>query len=149
MQTGSQQGPQARAGRSRLRPASGRAGQAYEERGIKVFTFDRTEHEVTAHGSAGLHATRIAQFTEGARATCLTVSPGGIIGAHPAVSHQVLLIVAGSGWVAGEDEVRVAVGAGQAAAWGPGENHTTGTDTGLTAIALEGGPVFIFEPERN
>ena len=116
---------------------------------IEVFTFDRAEHEVSDHGSAGLRATRIAQFTQGARATCLAVSPGGLIGTHPAVSHQVLLIVAGSGWVAGEDDARVAVEAGQAASWEPGEKHTTGTDTGLTAIALEGGLVFVFEPEQN
>lgn len=116
---------------------------------MKVFTFDRAEHAVTAHGSAGLHATRLAHFTEGARATCLAVSAGGLIGTHPAVSHQVLLIVAGSGWVCGEDGVRVAVEAGQAAYWAPGERHTTGSDSGLTAIALEGGPVFIFEPEAR
>jgi quercetin dioxygenase-like cupin family protein len=114
---------------------------------VEVFTFDRAEHEVTGHGSVGLHATRIAQFAEAARATCLAVAPGGVIGTHPAGSHQVLLIVAGAGWVAGTDGVRVPVTAGQAAYWTPGEVHTTGSDTGLTAIALEGGPVNIFEPE--
>jgi quercetin dioxygenase-like cupin family protein len=114
---------------------------------VKVFTFDRAEREVTGDGSAGLHATRIAQFAETARATCLTVAPGGVIGTHPAGSHQVLLIVAGSGWVAGSNQARVPVTTGDAAYWPPGEVHTTGTDTGLTAIALEGGPVTIFQPE--
>ncbi|GAA4212952.1 hypothetical protein [Actinocatenispora rupis] len=114
---------------------------------MQVFTFDRAEHEVTGDGSVSLHATRIAQFAEQARATCLAVAPGGVIGTHPAVSHQVLLIVAGAGWVAGEDGAPVPVTAGQAAYWAPGERHTTGSDTGLTAIALEGGPVTIFAPE--
>jgi quercetin dioxygenase-like cupin family protein len=114
---------------------------------VEVFTFDRAEHLVTGQGSIGLHATRIAQFAETARATCLTVAPGGVIGTHPAGSHQVLLIVAGSGWVAGSDGVRIAVTSGQAAYWEPGEVHTTSSDTGLTAIALEGGPVTVFEPE--
>jgi len=114
---------------------------------VEVFTFDRAEHEVTGDGSVGLHATRIAQFAATARATCLVLAPGGRIGTHPASSHQVLLIVAGSGWVAGNDEARVPVTAGRAAYWAPGELHTTGTDTGLTAIALEGGPVTILEPE--
>ncbi len=114
---------------------------------MEVFTFNRAEHEVTGHDSVGLHATRIAQFAETARATCLTVAPGGLIGTHPTARHQVLLIVAGSGWVAGNDGERVPVTAGQAACWEPGEVHTTGSDTGLTAIALEGGPVTIFEPE--
>ena len=113
---------------------------------MKVFTFDRAEHEVTGHHSTGLHATRIAEFIETTRATCLSVAPGGVIGTHPASAHQVLLIVAGSGWVAGVDGVHIPITAGQAAHWAPGEVHTTGTETGLTAIALEGGPVTIFDP---
>jgi hypothetical protein len=114
---------------------------------VEVFAFDRVEHEVTGDGSLGVHATRIAQFADTARVTCLSVAAGGIIGTHPAGLHQVLLIVAGSGWVAGSDAVHVAVTAGQAAYWAPGERHTTGSDTGLTAIAVEGGPVTLFEPE--
>jgi quercetin dioxygenase-like cupin family protein len=114
---------------------------------MEIFTFDRAEHEVSQHGSRGLHATRVARFAETAQATCLTVAPGGVIGAHPAAGHQVLLIVSGSGWCAGEDGVRVAVTAGQAAYWVQGEIHTTGSDTGLTAIALEGAQVAVFEPE--
>jgi hypothetical protein len=31
----------------------------------------------------------------------------------------------------------------------PGEVHATGSDAGLTAIALEGGPVTVFEPEAH
>jgi hypothetical protein len=61
----------------------------------------------------------------------------------------VLLIVSGSGWVAGSDGVHVAVTAGQAAYWAPGEIHTTGSDTGLTAIALEGSQATVFEPETR
>ena len=114
---------------------------------MQLFTFDRSEHEVTGHGSVGVHATRIAQYAETARATCLSVAPGGVIGTHPAGAHQVLLVVAGSGWVAGSDGRRVPIATGQAASWAPGEEHTTGSDVGLTAVALEGGPVTVFEPE--
>ena len=117
---------------------------------MRVLRYDRDEHEVTGHGSRGLHATRIAQLAEGARATCLALTPGGVIGTHPAGSHQVLLIVAGSGWVAAADAVRVPVTAGDAAYWAPGEVHTTGSgDEGLTAIALEGGPATLYEPEHG
>lgn len=116
---------------------------------MEVFTFDRAEHPVTGHGSVGLHATRIARFADSTRATCLTVAPGGVIGTHPAGSHQLLLIVTGAGWVAGGDGERVPITAGRAAYWPPGEAHTTGSDTGLTAIALEGGPVTVFGPETR
>ena len=114
---------------------------------MQIFTYDRNEHRVTGYDSVALHATRIAQFTEYARATCLTVGADGIIGTHPAGSHQVLLVVAGSGWVSGSDGARLPVSAGQGVYWEPGEVHTTGSDNGLTAIALEGGPVTLFEPE--
>jgi mannose-6-phosphate isomerase-like protein (cupin superfamily) len=114
---------------------------------MQIFTYDRDEHAVSGYDSVALHATRVAQFTEYARATCLTVGPDGLIGTHPAGSHQVLLIVAGSGWVSGSDGVRVPVSAGQGVYWEPGEVHTTGSENGLTAIALEGGPVSLFEPE--
>jgi quercetin dioxygenase-like cupin family protein len=113
---------------------------------MRVLRYDRDEHEVTGHGSRGMHATRIAELTGKAVATCLAVAPGGLIGTHPAASHQVLLIVAGSGWVAGADGERVPVTAGDAAYWEPGEVHTTGSDEGLTAIALEGGPATVYEP---
>ena len=116
---------------------------------MELFTFDRAEHQLTGHGSVGLHATRIAEFAGTTRATCLAVAPGGVIGTHPADAHQVLLVVSGSGWVAGSDGVHVAVTAGQAASWAPGEIHTTGSDTGLTAIALEGGQITVFEPETS
>ena len=116
---------------------------------MQIFTYDRDEHAVTGYDSVALHATRIAQFTDYARATCLTVGPDGLIGTHPAGSHQVLLIVAGSGWVSGGDGVRVPVSAGQGVYWEPGEVHTTGSENGLTAIALEGGPVSLFEPESE
>lgn len=115
---------------------------------MRVLRYDRDEHEVTGHGSRALHATRIAQLTERATATCLALGPGGLVGTHPAGSHQVLLIVSGSGWVAGDDGARVPVTAGDAAYWTPGEVHTTGTDEGLTAIALEGGPATVYDAER-
>lgn len=78
----------------------------------------------------------------------MMVAPGGVIGAHPSSGHQVMLVVGGSGWVAGADGVRVPVTVGQGAYWVPGEMHTTGTDVGLTAIAIDGGgSVTVFEPE--
>lgn len=113
---------------------------------MRVLRYDRGEHEVTGQASRALHATRIAELTERATATCLALGPGGLIGTHRAGSHQVLLIVAGRGWVAGDDGVHIAVTAGDAAYWAPGEVHTTGTDDGLTAIALEGGPATVYEP---
>ncbi len=41
------------------------------------------------------------------------------------------------------------VEAGQGARWAAGEVHTSGTDTSLTALAVEGPSLRLFEPERS
>jgi hypothetical protein len=59
------------------------------------------------------------------------------------------LVIAGSGWIAGADGMRHPVEAGQGASWAAGEVHTSGTDTSLTALAVEGSSLRLFEPERS
>jgi quercetin dioxygenase-like cupin family protein len=121
-----------------------------EENGnMEIFRFDRDEHPVSAHGSFGLQATRIASGDGGVSVTCLAVQPGGVIGTHPAVGDQLFLVIAGSGWVAGADGIRHPVQAGQGARWAAGEVHTSGTDTSLTALAIEGSSLRLFEPEHS
>jgi len=41
-------------------------------------------------------------------------------------------------WVSGGDGERVVITAKRAACWSAGEKHAAGSDTGMTAIALEG-----------
>ena len=71
-------------------------------------------------------------------AACLHLPPGGRVGRHPAVSDQLLCVVAGEGWVAGDDGEAHPIGPGQAAWWRAGEEHESGSDGGLTAVVLEG-----------
>jgi quercetin dioxygenase-like cupin family protein len=63
---------------------------------------------------------------------------GGRVGYHPASTHQLFAVVAGEGWVRAGEANRVALRAGQAAFWEPGEYHEAGTDTGMTVIVVEG-----------
>jgi len=114
---------------------------------VEIFRFDRAERIVSRHGSQGLRATRIAAGNGRVQLTCLTVEPGGVIGTHPATRAQLFLVVAGQGWTAGPDGERVPVAAGWGVRWDAGESHTTGTETGLTALAIEGEPLDLFEPE--
>jgi hypothetical protein len=72
------------------------------------------------------------------RIQVMHLPPGGSIGIHPAGAKQLLAIVAGVGWAAGDDGVRRPLGPGRAAVWRLGEVHQTGTDVGLTAICVEG-----------
>ena len=116
---------------------------------MEIFRFDRDERLISAHGSIGLHAARIAFGDGGVTVTCLAVRPGGVIGTHPATGDQLFLVIAGSGWVAGADGMRHPVQAGQGVRWAAGEVHTSGTDTSLTALAVEGSNLRLFEPEDS
>lgn len=114
---------------------------------MEIFRFDRGERLVHAHGSQGFRATRIASGQGQVRLTCLRVEPGGVIGTHPATGAQLFLVIAGEGWVAGPDGERMPIAAGWGARWAAGEVHTSGSRTGFTALAVEGAPLDLFEPE--
>ena len=114
---------------------------------MEIFRFDRGEEIIRRHGSEGLRATRIAEGDGQVYLTCLTVEPGGVIGTHPATDTQLFLLVAGDGWAAGPDGEQVPITAGWGVRWDAGENHTSGTESGFTALAIEGASLNLFEPE--
>jgi hypothetical protein len=114
---------------------------------LEIFRFERNEWRVTRHDSFGLSATRIAAGEGPISLTCLNVEPGGTIGTHPAPTPQMLLITAGDGWVAGPDGQRVPITAGQGVCWNQGEEHTSGTQNGFTALAVEGTPMSLYQPK--
>jgi hypothetical protein len=81
---------------------------------MEIFRFDRDERLISAHGSIGLHATRIASGDSGVAVTCLALGAGGTID-PPGLRGPVVLVITGSGWVAGADGIRHPVQAGQGA----------------------------------
>ena len=72
------------------------------------------------------------------QAAVFRVAPGGCIARHPATYPQILAVLEGSGQVTGSDGVAEPIGAGEAVFWEGGEEHETTTDTGLTALIVEG-----------
>ena len=114
---------------------------------MEIFQFDRNERRITQHDSIGLLATRIAAGQGPVQLTLLKVEPGGSIGTHPATSPQMFLVITGTGWVAGPDGKHIPITAGQGACWDEAEIHTSGTETGFTAIAVEGTPLTLFAPQ--
>jgi len=62
---------------------------------------------------------------------------GGEIGAHAAGFDQLFLVVAGAGWAAGADGVRVPLTAGRGAVFAKGERHAKGSEVGMTAIMIQ------------
>ncbi|MFC1443156.1 hypothetical protein ABUW04_33460 [Streptacidiphilus sp. N1-10] len=114
---------------------------------MEIFQFDRDERRITQHASVGLLATRIATGNGPVHLTHLKVEPGGTIGTHPATSPQMFLVITGDGWIAGPDGARSTITAGQGVCWDRTEDHTSGTENGLTAIAVEGTPLTLYAPE--
>ena len=80
---------------------------------------------------------RIGQMEGEVQIGCMHIGAGGIVGYHQATVRQLFLVVAGMGWVRGADETRQPIVAGQAAYWGPGEWHESGSQDGMTAIVIE------------
>ncbi|MFF7992685.1 cupin domain-containing protein [Kitasatospora xanthocidica] len=113
---------------------------------METFRFDRAEKVIDRFDSVGATATRVAAGEGSVHVTCLSIGPGGTIGSHPAPVSQLFLVITGEGWVAGADGRRIPVAAGDGVRWEPGEEHTSGTTTGLTALALEGPALDLFPP---
>lgn len=105
---------------------------------MRIITFDSLpSHVITQFGS--VHAT-ISGITRGDapfQLAFLRLEPGGILGAHPAVTPQLLVVIAGEGRVSGGDSVKHPLHQGITVHWDAGETHETTTDTGLTALVLE------------
>jgi quercetin dioxygenase-like cupin family protein len=100
-----------------------------------------TGRDIDRFGSNGA---RIAPLARGeAQVVVVHLEAGGRLGRHPAAGRQVLAVVGGSGSVSGGDGVEQPVEPGVAAVWEPGEEHETRTETGLTAVIVEGGGVDV------
>src|SRR5215470_122909 len=105
---------------------------------MRIFGFDPTVgHAITRFDSRDAVIAGIQRGTMQFQLGCLHLGPGGVLGYHPATTRQLLLVVAGGGWVRAGAGERRPIATGQAAYWEPGEEHETATDTGLTAIILE------------
>ncbi len=74
----------------------------------------------------------------GVRVGAMHIGPGGVVGFHQATVPQLFVVVAGEGWVRGPEATRTPIRPNQAAFWTAGEWHESGSDTGMTALAIEG-----------
>lgn len=106
---------------------------------MRIFRFDpEVGRRIDQFGSVNVILSRIVRLTAGARVACMHLGSQGVVGYHQAAAPQLFLVVQGEGWVRGEAPERVPVRPGLAAFWEKGEWHETTTETGLTAIVIEG-----------
>jgi quercetin dioxygenase-like cupin family protein len=101
---------------------------------------DLTSGQSTPVSTFGSRAFSVAGLlrSDDAHMATVRLGPGGIIGRHPTVTMQLLVVLKGEATVSGEDDRAVTVGPGNAALWQPGEHHETRTASGLVALVIEG-----------
>ncbi|MCC8433935.1 cupin [Brevibacillus sp. M2.1A] len=106
---------------------------------MKRFRFDQQVGK-TIDRYNSVHATisRVVRTPNSVSIGCIHLEAGGIVGYHPAPCPQLFLVVNGEGWVRGEGTERIPIQSGQAAFWITGEGHESGSETGMTAIVIEG-----------
>jgi GrpB-like predicted nucleotidyltransferase (UPF0157 family) len=105
---------------------------------MRIFRFDE-ELSVPVTSDGSLH--RVAPLIgdgSGVRAEVIYLPSGGRIGRRRAERPQLFAVVAGSGWVSGEEERRYKIRTGYAARWSLGELHEAGSDLGMAAVCVEG-----------
>ncbi|NYE38274.1 quercetin dioxygenase-like cupin family protein [Nocardioides cavernae] len=92
---------------------------------------------VEAHGSRGFS---VGAFGLGAdtHLVAVTLVPGGVIGRHPALARQLLVVLSGEAEVSGAELDVRRIGPGQGAVWETGEVHETRSPAGMTGIIVEG-----------
>ncbi|MCM3192201.1 cupin domain-containing protein [Priestia megaterium] len=61
----------------------------------------------------------------------------GTVGYHEAPIPQLFIVAEGEGWVTGENQKRISIKRGEAVLWEKGEWHTSGSETGMTAIVIQ------------
>jgi redox-sensitive bicupin YhaK (pirin superfamily) len=106
---------------------------------LETYIFDQTTaRSIDQFGSAHAGVTHLVSSPGPCFVVCIRLEAGGSVGRHPATHNQLFLVVEGAGSASGETGDFAPIAAGQSAFWRAGEDHETRTETGLTAIVIEG-----------
>lgn len=105
---------------------------------MKIYQFSKEAGKKITQFDSDFMMSRITLTQKPAHIGCMYLEENGVIGYHEAVVPQLLLIVKGEGLVRGESNEFIKVHAGDAVYWEGGEWHETKSETGLTAIVIEG-----------
>lgn len=106
---------------------------------MQFYRFDREmRRDIQAFDSKNVGITPIIRKEGFTSAGCMHFDAGSVLGMHEAVGPQLFLVVDGEGWVRVEGEDKVPVSKGTACFWTAGENHESGSETGMAAIIIEG-----------
>ena len=96
--------------------------------------------DLDAYGSSGVTITphaRVLQPIDGFAVDVARYAARAVLGRHPTRLWQLLAVVEGAGWAAGDDDVRADLGPGDAVLFEPGEEHSSGSDAGMVALIVQ------------
>ncbi|AZU60239.1 cupin domain-containing protein [Neobacillus mesonae] len=105
---------------------------------MKFFHFGReVRREITAFNSINVGITPIVKKEAPSSVGCMYLDEESVVGMHPATVPQLFLVIEGEGWVQVEGGEKIKVSKGTAVFWEAGEQHESGSKTGMTAIIIE------------
>ncbi len=105
---------------------------------MKVIEFTRSQAQpIELFNSVSAASLPLGHGHGGAHVHCVFFDAGGKIGEHPTGFAQLFLVIEGSGWATGTDGRRIELRAGQGVYFERGENHSKGSETGMTAIMIQ------------
>jgi quercetin dioxygenase-like cupin family protein len=111
----------------------------WKEHDVRIYSFGAADgRPISQYGSERLTITGIVRVAGGdVQVGCMHLEPGGRVGAHQATPRQLFLVVRGTGWVRGPELEQTPIVADQAAFWEDGEEHESGSETGMVALVIE------------
>jgi quercetin dioxygenase-like cupin family protein len=106
---------------------------------MKIFRFGpEVGQEIEQFGSVKATISKVLHVEVEVVVNCVYVHPNGKIGQRQAATQQLFLLMEGEGWIRGGTEEKHAIRQGQAVFWEKDEWHESGTETGMTAVIIEG-----------
>ena len=105
---------------------------------MEFFTFGKESGKQIAKFQSDFIMSRILLTDKEINIGCMHLDENGIVGYHQAVVPQLLLVVSGQGEVRNEEDTYFTIKPGDAVFWEKDEWHETKSETGLTAIVIQG-----------
>ncbi|KJL05943.1 MULTISPECIES: cupin domain-containing protein [Priestia] len=105
---------------------------------MKIYTCSKEQgKKVEKYQSHLATYVKMAQTNEAATIGYMYIEGEGTVGYHEAPIPQLFIVVEGEGWVTGKNQKRIPIKRGEAALWGKGEWHSSGSEEGMTAIVIQ------------
>lgn len=105
---------------------------------MKIFKIEKEQAKHITHFDFDFLLNPIFSSAGEVKTAFFILEPGGIIGYHQTSVPQLMLVLSGAGEVCSEDRKYQPVKKGHAVFWAQGEWHETISDSGMTALVIEG-----------